>query len=80
MICCLFNLTLNSFSEKTVHSVIIILEFYYIVDCFLPFPIHDLLPDDADAPAEYGSSIELNSASEFCRSLGEILTLFTALE
>ena len=31
--------------------------------------------DDADAPAQYGSSIELNSTSEFCRSLGEIPTL-----
>ena len=35
-------------------------------------------PDDADAPApaaHYGASIELNSTSEFCRSLGEIPTL-----
>ena len=32
-------------------------------------------PDDVDAPAQYGSSIELNSTSEFCRSLGEIPTL-----
>ena len=35
-------------------------------------------PDDADAPApaaQYGASIELNSTSEFCRSLGEIPTL-----
>jgi len=31
--------------------------------------------DDADAPTNYGSSIELNSTSEFCRSLGEIPTL-----
>ena len=31
--------------------------------------------DDADAPTQYGSSIELNSTSEFCRSLGEIPTL-----
>ena len=31
--------------------------------------------DDADAPTHYGSSIELNSTSEFCRSLGEIPTL-----
>jgi len=31
--------------------------------------------DDVDAPAQYGSSIELNSTSEFCRSLGEIPTL-----
>lgn len=32
-------------------------------------------PDDVDEPAQYGSSIELNSTSEFCRSLGEIPTL-----
>jgi len=32
-------------------------------------------PDDADIPTQYGSSIELNSTSEFCRSLGEIPTL-----
>jgi len=31
--------------------------------------------DDADVPTQYGSSIELNSTSEFCRSLGEIPTL-----
>jgi len=40
----------------------------------------DFVPsDDADVPppaAQYGSSIvELNSTSEFCRSLGEIPTL-----
>ena len=31
--------------------------------------------DDDDAPTQYRSSIELNSTSEFCRSLGEIPTL-----
>jgi len=31
--------------------------------------------DDVDAPAQHGASIELNSTSEFCRSLGEIPTL-----
>ena len=31
--------------------------------------------DDVDTSAQYGSSIELNSTSEFCRSLGEIPTL-----
>lgn len=33
------------------------------------------LADDADTPAHHGASIELNSTSEFCRSLGEIPTL-----
>ena len=31
--------------------------------------------DDTDTPAQFSSSIELNSTSEFCRSLGEIPTL-----
>jgi len=31
--------------------------------------------DDTDTPTHYRSSIELNSTSEFCRSLGEIPTL-----